>query len=108
MAQRAVVMDGERSVRFREAVSFTVEPLHAALLRWYAWRRYQSRRVFLQALIDTLAVRDPHFDERGFRVFVEEVLVPSLRDDPERLETLRRQIENFCRLRLERKELQHA
>ena len=71
-----------------------LQPIHWALLGYYAKRRGKTRSDTLRELIEMVAERDKTFDAKGFKNFVLKELIEEERD-PDARDVLRAQVEEF-------------
>jgi len=75
-----------------------LQPIHWALLGYYAKRRGKTRSDTLRELIEMVAERDKSFDAKSFRDFVLKELIEEERD-PDARDVLRAQVEEFVKQR---------
>ena len=78
--------------------TMNLQPIHWALLGYYAKRRGKTRSDTLRELIEMVAARDSSFDAKGFRDFVLKELIEEERD-PDARDVLRAQVEEFVKQR---------
>ena len=74
--------------------TMNLQPIHWALLGYYAKRRNKTRSDTLRELIEMVAERDKTFDAKGFKEFVLKELIDEERD-PDARDVLRAQVEEF-------------
>jgi hypothetical protein len=78
--------------------TMNLQPIHWALLGYYAKRRGKTRSDTLRELIEMVAARDPSFDLKGFKDFALKELIEEERD-PDGRDVLRAQVEEFVKHR---------
>jgi macrodomain Ter protein organizer (MatP/YcbG family) len=81
--------------------TMNLQPIHWALLGYYAKRRNKTRSDTLRELIEMVAERDKTFDVKGFKDFVLKELIEEERD-PDARDVLRAQVEEFAHQRITR------
>ena len=78
--------------------TMNLQPIHWALLGYYAKRRGKTRSDTLRELIEMVAARDKTFDAKSFKDFVLKELIEEERD-PDARDVLRAQVNEFAAAR---------
>ena len=93
-------MDKTRTLTqtYSKSWTMTLQPLHWALMAFYAKRRNKSRSETLRELIQAVVDRDKTFDPKAFKQFVVGELMNE-ESDAEGRDVLKAQVEEFVRER---------
>ncbi len=83
---------------YSKSWTLNVQPLHWALLAYYAKARGKSRSETVRELVELVALRDKSFDPKAFKDFVTKELMGEEKD-PGARDVLKAQVDEYVRMR---------
>lgn len=93
--------DTETTQTFNKSWTMILQPLHWALVAYYAKRRGQRRSELLRQLIQTVVDHDKTFDAKAFKEFVMKELMEEEKDARAK-DVLAAQTEEFVKQKLKK------